>query len=124
MRITDPGLQKKILLALGDVDSPKILYSVRAIPKTAQDISNETDVPLSSLYRKVTALRNAGLVLARWEITPEGKRQDLFLSAVTEIKLKVLGEQIEVDLVPTSENANRIWFKLFNRENLNVTDDL
>jgi DNA-binding transcriptional ArsR family regulator len=101
---------------LEDTDSSKILHSVREVPKNAQDISKETGVPLSSIYRKLAVLRGAGLVFVKsFEITSEGKRQELFLSAVTEVKLIVSGEKLEIELMPTSENATRAWLKLFGR---------
>lgn len=115
MKITDPVLQDKILQALGDPDSPKILHGIRLVPKNAQTISMETGVPLSSIYRKLSLLRSAGLTIVKsFEITAEGKRQDLFLSAVSEVRIGVSGEQIHLELIPTEESASRIWFKLFN----------
>jgi DNA-binding transcriptional ArsR family regulator len=115
MRITDPALRDKIARALEDADSSKILHSIRAVPKNAQDIANEVGVPLSSMYRKLAALRGAGLIFVKsFEITGEGKRQELFLSAVTEVKMIVSGERLEIELTPTGENATRVWLKLFS----------
>ena len=100
---------------MGDPDSPRILHSIRLVPKNAQTISAEIGVPLSSVYRKLAALRSAGLALIKsFEITPEGKRQELFLSAVTDVKIGLSGDEIQIDLVPTEESAHRIWLKLFN----------
>ena len=115
MKITDPVLLEKVLQAMGDPDSPRILHRIRDEPKTAQRISNETGVPLSSIYRKLAALRSAGLAMVKsFEITEEGKRQDVFVSAVTEVRIAVSQDQIQIELVPTEESASRIWFKLFN----------
>lgn len=115
MRITDPELRDRIADALGDPDSPKILQSIRSSPKRAQAISDEIGVPLSSVYRKLSLLKSAGLAFVEsFEITPEGKRQDLYLSAITELRISVSGEQTEIELIPTSESARRMWFKLFN----------
>ena len=117
MRISDPALRDRIARALEDADSSKVLHAVRAVPKNAQDISNEVAVPLSSIYRKLAILRGAGLVFVKsYEITTEGKRQELFLSAVTEVKLIVSGDKVEIELTPTSENVSRAWLKLFSRQ--------
>jgi hypothetical protein len=84
------------------------------VPKNAQALADETAIPLSSMYRKLAALRSAGLVLVEsFEITPEGKRQDLFVAAVTEVRMGLGKDEVEVELIPTDESANRIWFKLF-----------
>jgi DNA-binding transcriptional ArsR family regulator len=115
LRISDPLLRGRIARALEDTDSSKILHSIREVPKSAEVISNEIGVPLSSIYRKLAVLRGAGLIFAKsFEITPEGKRQELLLSAVTEVKLIVSGENLEIELMPTSENATRAWLKLFS----------
>jgi DNA-binding transcriptional ArsR family regulator len=115
LRISDPLLRDRIARALEDTDSSRILHSIRAVPKNAEVIATEVGVPLSSLYRKLAILRGAGLIFVRsFEITDEGKRQELFLSAVTEVKLIVSGERLEIELIPTEENASRAWLKLFN----------
>jgi len=81
----------------------------------AQTLADETAIPLSSVYRKLAVLRGAGLVLVKsFEITPEGKRQDLFVAAVTEVRMGLGKDEVELELIPTDESANRIWFKLFN----------
>ena len=114
MKITDPGLRNRILEAIGDPDTPKILLAIRAAPKNAQTISEESGIPLSSVYRKLTALKAAGLAFAStFEITPEGKRQELLLSAVQEVRLGVAGAAAEVELIPTEESAKRLWFRMF-----------
>ena len=115
MRITDPALRGKILEALGDPDSPRILHALGNVPKNAQTLADETEIPLSSIYRKLAVLRAAGLVLVKSsEITPEGKRQDLFAAAVTEVRMGLGKGGVELELIPTDESASRIWFKLFN----------
>lgn len=114
MRITEEGLRRSITEALGDPDSLRILHSLRTTPKNAQDISRESGIPLSSAYRKLAVLKDAGLVFVKSiEITDEGKRQDLFLSAVAEVRVTLSGEDVEFELVPTREGAERIWFRLF-----------
>ena len=114
MKITDPALRERILETIGDPESTKILHSIRTTPKDAQVISNEIGIPLSSVYRKLANLRSSGLaIISSFRTTPEGKRQDLLVSAVNEVRILMVGEHIEVDLVPTQENATRIWFELF-----------
>ena len=109
-------LRERILEALGDPDTPKILLSIRRLPKSAQVLADETTIPLSSIYRKMATLRSAGLVHVRsYEITSEGKRQDLFLSSVTEVRVGMGNEGVELELIPTEESASRIWFDLFNK---------
>ena len=117
MRIADAELRQSISQVLGDPEALKILHSVRDTPRNAQEISKESGVPLSSAYRKLGDLKAAGLVFVKSiEITPEGKRQDLFLSAVAEVRIDLTGGEVEFDLVPTREGGERIWFRLFGKQ--------
>ena len=99
---------------MGDVDTPRLLHTISGVPKDAQAISDAAGIPLSSVYRKLATLRSVGLAMVKsFEITPEGKRQDLFVSAVTEVRIRVDGDEVELELIPTKESADRIWFDLF-----------
>ena len=100
---------------MGDPHSQEILHSIRGSSKDAQSISEETRIPLSSIYRKLSILREAGLVFVKaFEITSVGKRQDKYMAAVSEVHVKTSGEVLEIELIPNDEGANRIWFRLFN----------
>jgi DNA-binding transcriptional ArsR family regulator len=114
LRILEGGLRDRVLQAMGDPECATLLHSIRETPKDAQALSRETGIPLSSVYRKLANLKEAGLIItSSIRLTPEGKRQDLLISAVTEVRISFVGNDVEVDLIPTRENASRIWFELF-----------
>jgi len=114
LKITDPGLRERIIQAMGDSESVSLLHAIRGSPKDAQTISNETGVPLSTVYRKLASLKAAALAItSSFTLTPEGKRQDLVVAAVTDVRIGISGDQIEVELTPTQQNASRIWSELF-----------
>jgi len=94
----------------GDLDSMKILQAISKSPRTAQDVSSDTGVPLSSVYRKLAALRNAGLVYLKSSEITGGKKRDLFASAFTEIRVVIAGERLQLNLVRTDEYAERARF--------------
>lgn len=48
-----------------------------------------------------------------YEITAEGKRQDLFLSSAKELRLTFSGSTIDIELTFTDEFAERLWFRMF-----------
>ncbi len=117
MRITDSELRRSLAEATGDPGTLKTLHWVRSTPKNVQDTSQESGMPFSSAYRKLASLRAAGLVFVKSiEMTAEGKRQDLFLSAVAEVRGGLTGGEVEFELIPTREGAERLWFKLFGAQ--------
>jgi len=114
LRISDRGLRTRVLQAMGDLECTELLHAIRSDPKTAQILAGETGIPLSSVYRKLAMLRGAGLAITSYfRLTNEGKREDFLISGVTEVRIEISGGDIEVDLVPTGQNATRIWLELF-----------
>jgi hypothetical protein len=56
----------------------------------------EDGIPKTSLYRKVTELLKAGLILVeRFEMTPEGKKFELFISKYENIEIQ-FGDPMQI----------------------------
>jgi hypothetical protein len=56
----------------------------------------EDGIPKTSLYRKMTELLKAGLILVdRFEITPDGKKFELFISKYENIEIQ-FGEPMQI----------------------------
>jgi DNA-binding transcriptional ArsR family regulator len=66
----DPGLQA-VLDALEDPDCRAIVGAMTE-PMTASEASEATDIPLSTTYRKLDRLSDAGMVEERTEIRSDG----------------------------------------------------
>jgi DNA-binding transcriptional ArsR family regulator len=107
------GIGERMAQTFGDLDSIKILQAISSNPRTAQDISSDTGIPLSSVYRKLSALEGAGLAYLKSSEFNGGKKRDLFASAVNEIRLVFAAERIQLDLVPTDEYAERARLRIF-----------
>jgi len=90
-----------------DHDSIMMLQAVSTTPRTAQELSGNTGIPLSSVYRKLAALRKVGLVYLKSSEISGGKKRDFFSSAVNEIRVVIDKEGIVLDLVPTEGYAER-----------------
>ena len=74
MRISDPKLRNVILAVIGDSEAQKILLALHDLPKSAETLSEETSVPLSSVYRKIAELRGGGSCV-RQELRDHGGGQ-------------------------------------------------
>jgi len=77
--------------ALGDATCRVVLGTLREgdAPMTVQELSTAADVPLTSTYRKLDQLVDAGLV-ERWhDLDEDGHRRSRFRPAVNQIEVKL-----------------------------------
>ncbi|KDS91671.1 IclR family transcriptional regulator [Halorubrum saccharovorum] len=68
----DPPSVDDVLDALADDDARRIV-SALSEPKTASDISEECDIPLSTTYRKLELLTEASLLSESTDIRRDGQ---------------------------------------------------
>ena len=71
-RENDPPSVDDVLDALADDDARRIV-SALSEPKTASDISEECDIPLSTTYRKLELLTEASLLSESTDIRRDGQ---------------------------------------------------
>ena len=79
----------------------------RELPKSACRISQETGIPISTVYRRIQKLQDAGVVRVSGEINLEGKKHFLYQSKVKAISSKVAGEFINVEIIPNPPTSHR-----------------
>lgn len=105
----DLDMSRRILRALADDFSARIIASTIGAAKTVEDISGDEMIPLSTCYRRVRELVEEGLVLVeRIVITATGKRYALYRSCFTAFHVSSGrdGTTVEVELNP--EVAGRV----------------
>lgn len=56
----------------------KILYSLTNLPKSAKNISKDTGIPITTVYRKIRKLKERQLVAVSGCITDDGIKQFLY----------------------------------------------
>ena len=66
MSVTDARTKGIILDALSDETSRKILKSTTAGARSVEELTSETKVPMSTVYRRVHELAEAGLLFVEW----------------------------------------------------------
>ena len=104
MKITDEGKKKAIVEALFDDQSRTILYSTTDTAKPVVDIMKETNIPMTSAYRKVKDLLKVNLLRTEGsEITEDGKRFYLYRSNINEAKLIYKNGDIEINIEPNRQ---------------------
>ena len=89
MRINDKDSKDRLLKAVSESEMRDLLIRMLKEAKSASDLAYETRIPLSSVYRRIHELNEAGLLaVERATITEQGKRLELYRSAVNEVNLK------------------------------------
>jgi DNA-binding transcriptional ArsR family regulator len=102
-------LSSAILGALGDECSRRILRSAVASGKTAEEISAEQDLPLSTCYRTLRRLLNGGLViLEKRVITRAGKRYAVYRTSFSKATIRFNGGEVTVEVVPNLDVLDKL----------------
>jgi len=92
---TDADLES-VLTALNDDDCREIVR-VLDEPMTAEEISEATDIPLSTTYRKLDRLTEASLLEEGVEIRSDGQHVSRYILVFDEVSIS-LSESQELDL--------------------------
>jgi len=81
---------RTVLDALGD-EICRTLIAALAEPRTASELSERCDVPLSTTYRKLESLVDAGLLEERTEVRSDGHHTTRYVRAFEGVAVSVDG---------------------------------
>ncbi len=99
-KIEDEQRKEAILNIISDKYCRQILYSTIDRPKSAIEISSESKIPISTVYRRIQTLHDNKLVGVTGTISSEGKKYFLYKSKVKAISSSYDGNEIEIQVVP------------------------
>jgi len=99
-KIEDDQRKEAILNIVSDKYCRQILYSTIDRPKSAMEISSESKIPISTVYRRIQTLHDNKLVGVTGSISSDGKKYFLYKSKVKAISSSYDGNQIEIQVVP------------------------
>ena len=85
--VTDDKLKQVLLDVLSDEPSRKILDAIIDMPKSILEISNDTQVPIRTVYRKIQSLHDSKLLKISGTITDSGKKYFLYKSKIHSINV-------------------------------------
>ena len=119
MIIRDEERKKALLRAMADEYSLKILMSLIDKADSVNNISRSNDIPIATAYRRVSELQDAGLlVVERGILTEDGKRYDLYRSAVRSMQISFRSGQLEIDVTPNRNAVSKLesmWMSLSDK---------
>lgn len=113
MRLQYETAKDRVLKALADEYSRSIILSTIQKSRSAVELSSEKNIPITTAYRRLHELQEAGLVaVERSVITEDGKRFELYRSTVKSVAISFHLGSIEIELVPNEDMVTkfvRLW---------------
>lgn len=86
------------LAALNDEGCRCILVAAEREPRTARELSESCDLPMSTAYRKLELLTTASLLEERLRIRPDGNHVSEYASRSLSVRLGLSADGVEVSL--------------------------
>jgi DNA-binding transcriptional ArsR family regulator len=86
------GRTRRVLDALRDEECRRILGELASDRLTAADLSDGSAVSMSSLYRKLDRLREAGLIAESGQLGTDGRNAVVYRANVGEVRIDVDSE--------------------------------
>ena len=99
-KVEDEERKEAILEAISDKYRRAILESTMDKPKSAMEISAETKIPISTVYRRVQTLHDNKLLRISGSISDDGKKYFLYRSMVKAISTSFNGNYVDIQVVP------------------------
>jgi len=111
--VSQEQAKERILAAIADEYSRKILMSTRDEAVSALELSKNYEIPITTVYRRIDELVQGGLLSAvRSGKTVDGKWYDLYRSLLNriDVSFKEGNMQIEVEINDhVADKFTRIW---------------
>ncbi|WP_144797507.1 ArsR/SmtB family transcription factor [Halorubrum depositum] len=95
-REEDPPSVDDVLDALAD-DAARRIVTALTEPKTASDLSEECDIPLSTTYRKLEKLTDASLLRESTDIRRDGQHTTRYSVSFDSVTVSIDGGDGEAD---------------------------
>jgi len=111
--VNDEGAKQRILTALSDEYSFQILTATAQESLSALEISRRYEIPVTSVYRRIEELTDAGLIaVVRYARTLDGKWYELYRSLLVRVDVSFDGVDLRVDVKLNhnlSDRFTRVW---------------
>ncbi len=97
-------VDQKIVYELADLESRTVLFSIKRRARLAEEISEQTSIPLSTVYLKLNNLLDLALIFVeRIELSEKGRRLNYFRSRISEAEIILEKSKTRVVLVPNKK---------------------
>ena len=93
-----------VLNTISDRERRKIINSIRDDFKTAHQISEETGLPKSTIYRKIRELEENKLLIISGRIGTHGKRESTYKSKIRKVIMTFDDDVLDVKIYTNLRN--------------------
>ncbi len=104
-----------VLRVLGNKYNAEILQATHT-PKSAQELSEELDIPIATAYRRIEELEDEDLLeMEGREFSEEGRRTKVYRRKIDEITIGFGEDDFDLDLKRRTEAKNNlvdVWSEL------------
>ena len=111
--VSDQHAKQRILAAMADQYSRKILTATVNEAVSALDLSKTYEIPITTVYRRIEELVEAGLIAAvKSGRTTDGKWYDLYRSLLRRIDIGFENGDVRIEVVVNEHVADkftRMW---------------
>jgi DNA-binding transcriptional ArsR family regulator len=108
MIVSDEPAKQRILAALADEYSRKILTATIQDPMSALELSKKYEIPITTVYRRIEELVEAGLLAAvKSGRTTDGKWYDLYRSLLRRIDVGFEKGEVRIEVIVNEHVADR-----------------
>jgi len=111
--VSDEPSKQRILAAMADEYSRKILTATIQEPISALELSKKYEIPITTVYRRIDELVEAGLLAAvKSGRTTDGKWYDLYRSLLRRIDVSFENGDVRIEIIVNdhvSDRFTRMW---------------
>lgn len=105
-RKVDEENKDAILEIISDKYCRAILDTTMDKPKSAMEISAESKIPISTVYRRLQTLHDTKLLGISGSISDDGKKYFLYRSKVKAISSSFKGGFVEIEVIPNPAGSS------------------
>jgi len=116
--VNDEAAKQRILFALSDDYSRRILTATVDQPLSGGELSENLDIPVTTVYRRIQELLDAGLIATvKSDHTYDGKWYDLYQSLLLRIDVSFQHGEMRIDATlnnQVSDRFTRMWTRIMS----------
>jgi predicted transcriptional regulator len=98
-RVEEESVKGNLLEIVSDKYCRSILKAIMDKPKSAMELAAESQIPISTIYRRIQMLHDAKMLYTSGHISEAGKKSFLYKSKIKEIQTRFNNGEVKVELV-------------------------